>query len=390
MPLVSRHHGDNGSRHIVHIVADGTPGGGTTFVLALVEALIKRRSPGAKVSVIGQSGSYLLERAKALGANTFGADFFRARVDPRIPLRLGQILQSIAPEFVHVHSGRAAFSLSFVPLRRRWPLLYTVHGYHFCQKPIVSRILGAVAERWISLRVDKTIFVSESDRRIAEKWHLVPSKATSGVIRNAIDPRVIPRALETQSRLVAFSGRLNFQKDPLFFVEIARELASEGYRFVMMGSGEMELEVRQKIAAYGLNSVLQLHTGLSRESAFELLRRASVCVITSRWEGLPLLPLETMVMGVPVVAPRLECMAEIVDSGVNGFLESERTPQAFARTIRKLTSDPGLHTSVVQAARDRVLEEFSYDRLLVSYWDLYGLNRSSRHLGGGSVASVEQ
>ena len=187
---------------------------------------------------------------------------------------------------------------------------------------------------------------------------------------------MIPQVLDRQPRLVAFSGRLHYQKDPLFFVEIARELASEGYTFVMMGSGSMEAEVRERVAAYGLSSVLQLHTELSRENAFELLRRASVCVVTSRWEGLPLLPLESMVMGVPVVAPNLECMTEIVDSGVNGFLVPERRPSAFASAIRNLTNNDVLHASVVRAARERVLEDFSYDRWLASYWDLYGLNGS--------------
>ena len=277
-----------------------------------------------------------------------------------------------------MHGGRAAFSLSFVPLgRRRWPLIYTVHGYHFRYKPLGLRVLGAISERWISLRVDKTVFVSESDRRIAENWHLLPSTAASAVIRNAIDTRVIPQVLDTRSRLVAFSGRLNYQKDPLLFLEIARELAQDGHTFVMMGGGDMEAEVRDRIATYGLSSIVQLHTGLSRENAFELLRRASVCVVTSRWEGLPLLPLEAMAMGVPIVAPKLECMTEIVDSGVNGFLVSERTPRAFAKTIRKLTSDNVLRASVARAARDHVLEDFSYDRLLASHWDLYGLNWSS-------------
>ncbi len=362
------------NKRIVQIVADGTQGGGTTFVLALLEGLADFRARGIATCLICQQESYLLHRGRALGAEVFGADFFRARLDPAIVWNLWRTLQSIRPDVVHVHGSRAAYSLSFLPRSHSWPLLYTVHGYHFRQNSLARRLLGAAAERFISSRVDKTIFVSESDKRIAQQWRLISPIVPSCVIRNAVDVGSIPRAKDRQPRLIAFSGRLTFQKDPLLFVDIARELVSEGYSFVMLGGGELETAVRHRIAAYRLESAVELRTGLSREAAFETLRQASACVLTSRWEGLPLVPLESMVMGVPVVSARLDCMTEIINSGVSGILVPERTPLAFATAIRQLTTDQQLHESMAQAARDKVLKQFAYDRFLTAYFTLYGLN----------------
>lgn len=362
------------NKRIVQVVADGTPGGGTTFVLALVEALAACRAQGIATYVVCQENSHLLRRAQALGVEVFGVDFFRRRLDPAIALQLWSIVKRISPNVVHAHGGRAAFSLSFVPRScPHWQLIYTVHGYHFRHQPLTRRVLGAAAERWISSRVNTTIFVSESDHQLARNWRLVTPSTPSQVIRNAIDTGRIPRVHDRRTRLIAFSGRLTPQKDPLLFVDIARELAGEGYSFIMLGSGELETEVRNRVATYGLEPVLKLHTGLSREAAFEMLRGASACVLTSRWEGLPLVPLEAMAMGVAVVAAQVDSMVEIIESGVNGFLVPGRSPRMFAAAIRILTTNHELHTSVEQCARNRILERFSYVRFLTQYWALYGL-----------------
>lgn len=369
------------TKRIMHVVADGTPGGGTTFVLALVEALARLRQEKVVVGVVSQQDSYLLTRAQELGAKVFGLDFFRSRVNPLMATRLGNICQAFGPDMVHAHGGRAAFSLSFLPRRqRKWRFLYTVHGYHFRRRPIGFR-LGAAAERLIGARADTIIFVSEADQRIAQNWRLLPANGSSQVIRNAIDVGSVPVAREKTPRLIAFSGRLTTQKDPLLFVEIARELAPEGYSFVMLGSGELEGEVRQRAAALGLDSVLKIYTGLSREAALAILRRASACVLTSRWEGLPLVALEAMVMGVPVIAPRIDGIAEIFEEdcatsyAATGLLVEKRDPREFADAIRKLTDDHDLRTGIERRARAHVLNHFSYHRFLAEYGALYGLSQ---------------
>ena len=147
---------------IMQLVADGRPGGGTTFVLALLEGLC--RDALVENSLICQRGSYLSQRATEMGITVFELDFFRNRLDPRVPKQLSRILKSIHPDVVHVHGGRAGFFLSFVPKSiPKLNVIYTVHGYHFAHKNWMGKVLGALAEAWVSRRVDCTVFVSNYD-----------------------------------------------------------------------------------------------------------------------------------------------------------------------------------------------------------------------------------
>ena len=73
-------HGFDKSRHVLQIIADGNPGGGTTFVLGLCDDLSKNHF--CKVSVVTKPDSYASRRASELGIATYNFDFFTSRFRP--------------------------------------------------------------------------------------------------------------------------------------------------------------------------------------------------------------------------------------------------------------------------------------------------------------------
>jgi len=341
-------------------------------VLALIESF--RNDKSVETYLICQKESYLSTRAAEMGTVVHEVDFFRGRLDPAVPYRLRQVLKSLDPDVVHAHGGRAGFFLSFVPrTSHNAAVLYTVHGYHFVHKRPVARLLGALAEIWVSRRSDCTVFVSEYDRKTAVRSRILSTESAGRVIRNAIDVDIIPLAAETDPRLLAFVGRLSYPKDPLLFVEVARVLARDGYRFLILGSGELESTVRERITLYGLESVVTIKTGLGRAEALEDMRRASAVVMTSRWEGLPLTLLEAMTMGVPVVAAEVAGLAEVIESDKTGVLIRGREPRDFADGIRRLCEDGTQRERILLAAREHILVNFSHKKFIENYRDLYGL-----------------
>ena len=99
---------ENAVRHdirVLQIVADGSPGGGTTHVLQILRGLRNRCSFG----LVTQRDSYMLDEARSLGIPSFGVDFFHSRLDPRVPLNLRRIAGEYGARVVHLHGGRAAF-----------------------------------------------------------------------------------------------------------------------------------------------------------------------------------------------------------------------------------------------------------------------------------------
>lgn len=352
---------------LLQVVADGNPGGGTTNVLALLEDLIGAGM--SDVHFVSQSDSYALGRAHALGAKPYGVNFFRSRFDPRVPRQLSALVKRIRPDLVHIHGARAGFFQSFVP--RNEPVAYTVRGYHFLKKPVGLRYLAALAERRASSRADVTIHVCEYDRRLARSWKLLPGGARNVVIYNGIRIEDIPEAAAPRPKSVGFLGRLTFQKDPLMVVEIARLLAPEGFAFRLIGGGELEPEVRARLAAYGLENAVELCGALPREQALAALRDVETFVFPSRWEGLPIAPVEAMQMGIPVVAAHVSGLPEIIESEVSGLLLEERSPARYAEAIRRLSSDAALRKRFADAGRRVVREKFTRQRVIAQHLTLY-------------------
>ena len=234
---------------VAQVVADGRPGGGTTMVMALVEALSRGDSEPALVTDRGSEAAALGRRS---GARVEEVDFFSPASATR---EVAAALRRLAPDVVHAHGSRAGFhsagALSDSRVRdsvRR--AVYTVHGYHFQHRPWPRRWLGARLERRASRAYATVVHVCHYDRRLAERHRLVPAASVATVIHNGVDIDALERLSleghqgERLSR-AAFVGRLVPQKDPSLVAEIADRLADRDFASVIVGGGPLESEVRE-------------------------------------------------------------------------------------------------------------------------------------------------
>ena len=109
----------------------------------------------------------------------------------------------------------------------------------------------------------------------------------------------------------------------------------------------------------------------SFKEPWDLLRAADVFVLTSEIEGLPLVVLEAMSQGVPVVATDVGGMPEAVIDDVTGFRPPPREPAALATAITRILSDHTVASRMRQAALARFEQRFTMERMLESHRDLY-------------------
>jgi glycosyltransferase involved in cell wall biosynthesis len=355
---------------VLQIVADGSPGGGTTNVLALLGDLA--RHGAFELAFCVQSDSYALGQARALGVPATGIDFFRSRLSTRTPRALQRSIRAFDPDLVHVHGARAGFFMTGTGLRQDRPrVVYTVRGYHFLDKPHGLRELAALAERFAHARAHASVHVCRYDEALAERWWLLPSDQRREVIYNGIDPRELPPAAEPDLRCVAFLGRLAWQKDPLLLAEIAAGLARAGYRLRVIGGGEMEAEFRARVAELGAEKSVELLGALPRSEALRALASAGALVLPSRWEGLPIAPIEAMALGIPVVAANVSGLPEIVETGVSGELIDERDAGPYVAALRGLCEEPDRRERAIAAGKRIVNAKFLRSRNLEAHVRLY-------------------
>ena len=253
--------------HILHVVADGAPGGGTTAVLGLCSDL---QSQGFRTSLITQRDSYGLQTGRAMKLEAHGLDFFRSRFDRSIPRRLQTLISDLSPDLVHVHGARAGHAFCSRALSGiSSKMVYTVHGYHFLKRPLAWRALGWVAEKRIAQRAHQVVFVSRNDRNIADRFRILGSdpeaKRKCSTIYNGIDPHDLdatPRPQPTYD--LVFAGRMHAQKNPAFLVDIMAELSADNITLLMIGGGELEAEVRSYAEQRGVASRITFKGALTR------------------------------------------------------------------------------------------------------------------------------
>ena len=360
---------------VLQIVADGTPGGGTTNVLALTEDLIGK---AIEVVFCSQQSSYALREAQRLGAEVCdGLDFFRGRLDTRVVGKVRTAVDQIVPDIVHVHGGRAA--LAWVRGSDRSRLrrtIYTVRGYHFYRKRLPLRFLAKRAERRISRSVFKTVHVCKNDQDVALDLSFVDAASSSRVIRNGIRLSDIPsfdNPIDENTidrKQVAVLGRLAYQKNPNLVLDLARELANEGFVFHMIGGGDLEESIRRRVEREMIENVI-LHGNQSRVDGLKIMSRAGTFLLASRWEGLPIAPVEAMAMGLAVVISDVNGNTEVVRDGIEGRVAPSEDLDAFATALRSVIAEPEKTLQLIENGKQRVMAEFTRDRVVQEHLDLY-------------------
>ncbi|RKY69835.1 MAG: glycosyltransferase family 1 protein, partial [Candidatus Latescibacterota bacterium] len=104
---------------------------------------------------------------------------------------------------------------------------------------------------------------------------------------------------------------------------------------------------------------------------FEYLSILDIFVLSSLTEGLPMVLLEAMYAGCPVVCSRVGGIPEVIDDETSGFCIEPNNPQILSEKLLALLKDPSLGKRVARNARIKVKKSFSSDSMAVKYIELY-------------------
>ena len=171
---------------------------------------------------------------------------------------------------------------------------------------------------------------------------------------------------------VFFVGRLSEEKNPDVFIRAAR-LASntnkkKNLKFFLIGDGAM----RQEIEALINNETSDDITWLGYQSdVARYLSAADIFVLPSSIEGFPLSILEAMAMGVVVIASDVGAVAEVIDSGKDGYVVEPGSADQIARKIITLSKDPIKLAAMKAVGRKKVEQKYSNRILGANYRNLY-------------------
>jgi L-malate glycosyltransferase len=285
----------------------------------------------------------------------------------------GDIIRRWKPDLIHVHfavpTGASAWALSMLT---HTPYVLTAH---------LGDVPGGVPEktgkwfRWIApftppiwKRASAVVAVSEHTRRLALQHYPVPIDVIpNGVDLEAVDPGEI--TANTPPRLV-FAGRFMAQKNLVTLVRSLAGLTELPWRCTLIGDGPTRPEVEQEIAACGLQDRFELPGWISPEAVLAEFGRSDILFMPSLSEGLPVTGVQAMAMGLAIVAGRAGGFVELVEPGINGYLEDPHDIAGFQHDLRALLVDPARLLAFRKASR-RLAARYDLNRVVESYEQVF-------------------
>ncbi|KGN69998.1 glycosyltransferase family 4 protein [Porphyromonas sp. COT-239 OH1446] len=193
---------------------------------------------------------------------------------------------------------------------------------------------------------DRFVVLTEEDRAL---WGELPNIC---VIPNPLPFEPQEQADTTSCRIIA-AGRYDYQKNFEALLDIWAMIHKDfpAWRLDIYGDGPMRSLLEERLKGLGLGESLTLHPP-TREIMREYLS-SSIYVMTSRYEGLPMVLLEAQALGLPIVSYTCPCgPRDIVADGVNGYLVPEGREEEFAARLRLLMADEQLRRDMGRAAHE--------------------------------------
>jgi glycosyltransferase involved in cell wall biosynthesis len=331
---------------VLHVHRIGGIGGSERHLLTLLPALAER---GVDVSFLGLDDP---ARAPDPFYDALSVPYQRLPaprdIDPLLARRVRSATRRA--DLVHTHLVHADV-YGAIGARR---LVSTKHN----DDPFRAGAFRFV-ERLLARRADRVIAITSALARFQiERVGLPPDKVE--VIHYGLDD--VPQAwganppdpVPQDARVVLCICRLERQKG----VDVAIRALSDvdDAHLVVLGEGPERPELER--LARELDIPVYLPGRVPDVSAW--LRRASLLVHPARWEGFGLALLEAMLAGLPVVATRVSSIPEIVADGETGLLVPPDDPEALARAINRMLTEPSAYG---ERGRERARREFSVARM---------------------------
>lgn len=243
--------------------------------------------------------------------------------------------------------------------------------------PLISHVRSrfstvSVRERLTFLPVKRFVFVSKDSRR---QFGVKTTDKRARVLYDAVPFTEIPESGDEVRKefgvppgapLVGMVARVNPQKDYDTLAEAAAKVVSErpDVRFLIVGDNALvELnrqhyaKVRERLVSLGVSDNF-IFTGF-REDVPRLISAMDVFVLCTHREGLPLVILEAMGMGKPVIATAVDGIPEVITDKATGLLHAHEDSAGLAEAILQFVRRPEYATEVARAACEHVRATYS-------------------------------
>lgn len=273
-------------------------------------------------------------------------------------------------QHVHAHFASHPAAAGFIIHRLVGiPYSFTAHGsdlhrdrHMLREKVVEAAFVAAISE------YNKELIISECHGNYREKVNVVHCGVDTEVFR--------ARAHETPYEkgenpfMILCIGTLHEVKGQAYLIDACHQLRAKGHNFEchFVGDGPDRQALTELVEKAGLSDKVHFHGRLTRDEIARLLLDADVLTAPSvptrdgRREGIPVVLMEAMGSGVPVIASNLSGIPELVNDQLTGMLVTPRDSTSLANALERYIKNPDLRLHLGRAGREKVVNEFDLNK----------------------------
>lgn len=272
---------------------------------------------------------------------------------------------------IHLHGRLAPMLISRIPLGA--PTVYTIHdmspwlwkGKMNLIEEVIRKTSYLAMELQTMKKVSHIIAVSKTIyNELLKSFQISPEKVT--YIPNGVDTNYFKPAKYKQP-IILYAGRLSRRKNVKTlikaFADFKHKNRDRECKLVIVGEGEEKTHLVKLTKRFNITNNVVFLTNISSRQLRTLYSFASIYVLPSKAEGLPLSMLEAMASGCAIIATKVPGIVDVVEHGSTGLLVEPDNVKQLAQALEQLLSDPNLRRRLSTNAREVVIREYSWDRV---------------------------
>lgn len=309
---------------ILYILPGFDEGGAEFHVLHLIRELA-----GKGHTITLASGGGKLERELPEGVSVIHLPVWRKNVVTILysAVRLARLSKVFHWDIIHAHSRVPAWAAWIVSKLTRTPWLMTAHS-------IYSHNPGLIPLK----HADGLICVSEAVKHNLSDAGCLPERAT--IIPNGITPPKFTHMYSGEAVRFLFVGRLTRLKGLDVVLQALSELCSYVWTLDVLGEGSQRAELEELSEGLGLHERVHFRGAVSNDNVGEFMSESSCLLFPSHSEGMGLVVLEALSIGLPVIASDLEALREFAEGELVPAGDSEKWREAIRAFLDSGTASP--------------------------------------------------
>jgi glycosyltransferase involved in cell wall biosynthesis len=304
-------------------------------------------------------------------------------------VRLARWLRQRGTQLVHTHNRMALIYGAPAARLARAVVVHTKHGNNpkGGTRLLAGNLAGKVVHAFVAVSPETAAFARKRREVDERRLLVIPNGVELGRFHPAPAGRERVRkelGIAGDAWLIGRVGRIAVEMNHALLVRAAAPLLGDRTQLVIAGDGQLMPALTELVGSLGVARFVHLLG--ARRDVPEILNALDSFVLSSDTEGLPLVVLEAMATGLPVISTRIGGVPDVLDEGQTGFLVPAGDEQALRDRMAQLRADPAASRAVGDRARAAAIERFSAERMQRDYLELYarvlGQGRATRRAVG--------